>query len=233
MSTDRSDFRLLQDRLISHVRTRVRNGEITERGLARLSGISQPHIHNVLKGSRFLSAEAADQLLETLRIDLADLLAAGNSSGGISNTPVRGISKPEAGDFRDCRMVPVLDGWIGRQRPFPRAEGLERYPFRAPDLERLEAPVAARFAPDPLRAPVFRGRGVVLLDRSEALRRDPDEESYFALDLSREGAIAKVRRTRGDARLWVCHTDTWQPITISGDPLDAIQGRVCLLVHQL
>ena len=36
--------------LVAVLRARVRNGELTERGLARLVGVSQPHIHNVLKG---------------------------------------------------------------------------------------------------------------------------------------------------------------------------------------
>ena len=37
-------------RLLAYVRNQVRNGELTERGFARLIGISQPHAHNVLKG---------------------------------------------------------------------------------------------------------------------------------------------------------------------------------------
>ena len=66
------DFRLLQIRLIAHIKARVRNGDGTERSLARLSGISQPHMHNVLKGARVFSPELADQVLRRLRIDLLD-----------------------------------------------------------------------------------------------------------------------------------------------------------------
>ncbi len=54
--------------------TRVRNGEITERGLARRTGISQPHIHNVLKGKRFFSWEAADAVLLELGLTVEDLV---------------------------------------------------------------------------------------------------------------------------------------------------------------
>jgi transcriptional regulator with XRE-family HTH domain len=70
------DFARLQCRLVAHIRERVRSGEITERGLARLTGISQPHIHNVLKGARFLSVEMSDQILRELHIDLLDLIEA-------------------------------------------------------------------------------------------------------------------------------------------------------------
>lgn len=68
------DFTRLHCRLITHMREKVRSGEVTERGLARLTGISQPHIHNVLKGERVLSLELADQVLRELRIDLLDLI---------------------------------------------------------------------------------------------------------------------------------------------------------------
>jgi len=70
------DFRKLQSRLISNLRERVRSGEISERSLARLIGVSQPHLHNVLKGERSLSVEKTDHILRQLRIDLMDLLDA-------------------------------------------------------------------------------------------------------------------------------------------------------------
>jgi transcriptional regulator with XRE-family HTH domain len=64
----------LQCRLVAHIRERVRSGELTERGMARKTGISQPHIHNVLKGTRLLSLEMSDHILRELRIDLLDLI---------------------------------------------------------------------------------------------------------------------------------------------------------------
>ena len=67
-------FELLQLRLIAHVQRRVRQGELTERGLARHTGISQPHLHNMLKGARVLSPQMADLLLHHLHITLLDLL---------------------------------------------------------------------------------------------------------------------------------------------------------------
>ena len=45
-------FEILRNRLIENIRYRIRNGELTERGLARRTGISQPHLHNLLKGVR-------------------------------------------------------------------------------------------------------------------------------------------------------------------------------------
>ena len=67
-------FHELQQRLLEELRQRVRSGAATERGLARLSGISQPHLHNVLKGKRLLSMDKADDLLRHLQIDLLQLI---------------------------------------------------------------------------------------------------------------------------------------------------------------
>ena len=72
------NFRQLHDRLVSHLRRLVVGGEITERGLARLSGISQPHLHNVLKGKRLFSTGAADEVLNRMHLDIFDLIGEGD-----------------------------------------------------------------------------------------------------------------------------------------------------------
>ncbi len=68
------NFEQLQKRFVEQVREKVRSGEITERSLARTTGISQPHIHNVLKGRRAFSCAMADTILHHLRMDLMDLV---------------------------------------------------------------------------------------------------------------------------------------------------------------
>jgi transcriptional regulator with XRE-family HTH domain len=71
-------FRTLRTRLIHAVNARVQNGEFTERGLAKLLGISQPQIHNVLKGARNLRWELADRLLGNLGMTVSELLQGEN-----------------------------------------------------------------------------------------------------------------------------------------------------------
>ena len=67
-------FHDLHQLLLEELRQRVRSGAATERGLARFSGISQPHLHNVLKGKRKLSLTTADGVLHRLQIDLLQLV---------------------------------------------------------------------------------------------------------------------------------------------------------------
>jgi len=68
-------FRQLLDRVRERLREQVRNGHLTERELARRLALSQPHIHNVLKGERILTPDLADLILSFLGIDVLDLLS--------------------------------------------------------------------------------------------------------------------------------------------------------------
>jgi len=63
-------FHQLQLRLIEELRNRVRSGAATERGLAHQSGLSQPHLHHVLKGKRVLSIQKTDEVLRRLELDI-------------------------------------------------------------------------------------------------------------------------------------------------------------------
>lgn len=84
-------FSLLQRRLLEVVNERIANGEFTERGFARFLGISQPQIHNILKGARKLSPETADLILTRLNLSVLDLLTE-SETGALpagSETPVR------------------------------------------------------------------------------------------------------------------------------------------------
>jgi transcriptional regulator with XRE-family HTH domain len=67
----------LQQRFVALLRKRVRNGELTERGLARMVGLSQPHMHNVLHGKRSFSVETTDEIMRRLRMDVLDFIEPG------------------------------------------------------------------------------------------------------------------------------------------------------------
>lgn len=69
-------FRQALDTLIADLNQKICNGELTERGLARRVGLSQSHIHNVLKGARILTPDVADRILGELNWSLEDLLTA-------------------------------------------------------------------------------------------------------------------------------------------------------------
>ena len=68
-------FAILLEGVRRRARTRVRNGEVTERVLATQAAVSQPYLHNVLKGVRQMTPKLADRLLKELDLTIEDLLA--------------------------------------------------------------------------------------------------------------------------------------------------------------
>jgi predicted XRE-type DNA-binding protein len=75
------NFHTLRTRLVAAVKARMHNGEFTERGLAKVLGVSQPHMHNVLKGARTLQWDLADRLIADLGINLLELCNDGKLAG--------------------------------------------------------------------------------------------------------------------------------------------------------
>ncbi len=171
MSAEFNGFELLYARLSAHIQRKLRNGEATERGLARLTGVSQPHLHQVLKGAKYFSPEMADQVMERLQIDVWALLAE-DAEGGWETAPLLEET------LGPGRRFPDMHKWRGRM-PFPRS-----------DLGPVERPVAVRLAEDPDARHLFRAGDVALL---EPLRLKP-ASGYCAIDLRESGLIRWVDR---------------------------------------
>jgi hypothetical protein len=74
LSHEAVTFAALQTRLIGFVNNRISNGDFSERGLARILQVSQPQIHNVLKGVRKLTPELADRIIQCFGMTILDLL---------------------------------------------------------------------------------------------------------------------------------------------------------------
>lgn len=79
----------IQERLLERVRAGVHNGEWTERGFARSVGISQAHVNKVLKGTRNLSPENTDLILNSLHCSVLDLYTEGEIALSLSRRPLR------------------------------------------------------------------------------------------------------------------------------------------------
>ena len=177
-------FQALQLRLIAAVKQRVRTGELTERQLARLTGVSQPHIHNVLKGARILSPEIADRILRHLSLSLVDLMQAGDWPLKMPDTAAN------EGQYSE---IPVLEGRIGPDFPYlDRESTVERQPFLASRVSGVDRPLVAYLGTDPRMTPDVKEGDLVLLDRSEEGRRSPVPEALYAVRLESRGFVRSV-----------------------------------------
>jgi hypothetical protein len=219
-------FTTLQGRLVAHVRARVRGGELTERSAARLTGVSQPHLHNVLKGARLLSTDMADQVLRSLNLCVLDLLEPHEFKE----------YQQRREDRRGC--VPWLDGHLGPGLPFPPREGSRQFfPFPLPNMEHLGDPVLVQLADDPRMYPLFSGGDVALLDRDPDRRRMPEAHCCYALDHYGEGLVRRLELRDGHPGLRAmdgggdCETDF---ISLSGrNILELVKAKVVWIGRNL
>jgi hypothetical protein len=176
------NFRISHQRLVAMLRERVMNGEISERRLAQLTGISQPHMHNVLKGHRILSNRAADCVLMRLHLSLSDF-----------------ADTPTAGNHTE---VPVLEGCLGPGLPLPaELSKWEQYPFSKASLSSMVRPVLARLAEDALSAGSFRAGDLVPVDSSPDRRLSPEDPDYFVINRDGEGLVRRISIERDDLLL--------------------------------
>jgi hypothetical protein len=179
-------FHDLHGRLIDLAREKVRAGEVTERGLARMCGMSQPHMHNVLKGIRALSTSSADRLMSALGIHVADLLwgisAGGISPGGIYSRDVAGIV-----------AVPMVRNRIGPGTAGMLTVSRGNIPMPGWLLKNLVEPVAAQLAPDLVMPAALSANDLVLLDQSPAVRAAPSGNGVWIVA---EGSGLRARYLR-------------------------------------
>ncbi len=171
----------LIERLRAAANARIRSGRLTERGLARLAGLSQPHVHLFLHGARGVTVEAADRLLAALNLPAGELAAAGAHLAGVA--------------------APLLAGPLGAGYPFPRrVPGAPRLALPMGDWCQVREPAAALVAADPAIRPWLDEGDLALLDLAAAARQPGAQPAWFAVA---EGPGVVLRRVwREPGRGW-------------------------------
>lgn len=208
-------------RLLAHVRNEVHNGELTERGLARLIGISQPHAHNVLKGVRTLSPEVADLILKYLHISLLDLAPENEMDAQRERRRSR-ERLPE---------VPFLTAPIGPGLPWlDEVNWRKSHPLPISSTIVLTDLVMAKLLADPFY-------DIALLDISERCVSTLSPEALYAIE---RGGETVLRYIRPGAHCYYLatnagldHPSAWEPLQLCKSQLRAaIKARVLWLGHQ-
>jgi hypothetical protein len=218
-------FQDAQLRLLTYVRDRIHNGELTERGFARMIGMSQPHMHNVLKGARNLSIQVSDSILNIFHMSILDLESLEELE---MNLKSRRSAEP-------AFEVPFLDTPIGPGIPGPAGiDPRQHFPTPFPTGTMLQGLVMARLAPDPQMVVALTGYDIALLDTSERERVKASPEGLYAVE--RHGEVV-LRYLRPGARRYYLVTDAelaspdrWEQVSISRKDLPGlIKARVLWL----
>jgi transcriptional regulator with XRE-family HTH domain len=214
-------FQDAQFRLLTLVRERIHNGELTERGLARRIGISQPHAHNVLKGVRNLSPEIFDSLLRYLHLSLLDLAP---------DTELEVILEKRR-TLRRRPQIPFLASRIGPGLEWPRQTSWqERFPLPFPASIARPTFVMARLKPDPEMRRTTGGYGVAILDLSDRSRNNVSPGGLYVIEREGEALLRFVRQGSRDYYLLSDLNqdlpEQWQRIEAPAGAADFIRARV-------
>ncbi len=177
--------------------------------------MSQPHLHNVLKGIRSLSSDYADQIVDHLHLSIADLLTGAEI----------GMTGLEGGPLaRANGAVAAVDGvaQLDSENIFPMPRWL---------TEPLVRPVMVKLERDESVHPYFQEGDLALMDRAP-LTREALRATAIYLVKTKEGKLVRFVRAAG-TRLYLVTPGNrgeprlWDYLPLPGQDLrDAIQGRV-------
>lgn len=211
----------LHRRLIEIARQRIRAGQMTERGLARLCGLSQPHLHNVLKNIRSLSTNSADRLMQVLELSVPSLL----------------WHFPEDIDA-GVRAVPVIRSSIGpgMRATFSVFHGF--IPLSVSLVKSVVQPIAARLALDLVLPKMLAANDMALLDQNPTLRQQPSGNHCWVVE---DGSGLRIRYVRLEgARVYLANRATvdnprnWQAISlVERDILDIVRARIVWIGREM
>ncbi len=211
----------LYDRLVDVARQRIRAGELTERGLSRLCGVSQPHIHNVLKSIRMLSPGSAGKLMDALGVTLPELVWRTSDEGAKSVRAVPVVRN---------RIGPGIDAILGNWRGF--------MPFAGGVVEPLVHPVVAQVAPDLVLPAPLAANDFVLLDQNPDLRAHPSGAGCW---VASEPTGLRVRYVRlGGTKLYLVNETNirdprrWESVSLHGRSVaDIVRAKIVWIGREL
>ena len=213
-----------QFQLLALVRQRIHNGELTERGLARQIGISQPHAHNVLKGARNLSPEIFDSLLKYLHLSLLDLAGDAELEAVLQRRRT----------LRRRPELPFLESRIGPGLRWPtRTSWQDRFPLPYPASVGRPTFAMARLVPDPDMHRTVADYDLAMLDLSDRHRYGVSPEGLYVVEIIGQAILRYIRQ--GSRQFYLVadsnedQPDTWQRIPARSRAADFVRGRVLWL----
>ena len=208
----------MQNRLVVRMRQHVQNGDFTERGFARSLGISQVHIHNVLKGTRSLSINYIDLILKRLGLTIFDICTADELRRYLARSSI--LSRP-------CVELPFQAGRIGPGNPWSTGvDSQVRHPVPCFLVSPGANLLLVRLDGDPSMESSLSGSDIAVLDLTPS-RLLPD--ALYVIDRGHDAVIRRVRA--GAGKLYLAadtdldHPESWEALAERPDA-GRSRGRV-------
>jgi hypothetical protein len=214
-------FQELQRKLIDLARERIRAGEVTERGLAKICEISQSHMHNVLKNVRGCSTDSADRLMKALDLSVPDLL----------------WRVPDVIDS-DIRAIPIVRNRIGPGTDAVLSTFRGHIPMPDWLLKDAIDPVVARLGPDLVMPRAVAAHDLVLLDQNPSARADPQPANLWVVGEGAGLRVRYIRRPGGQLHLvnelTLDDPHKWRFVPLQGrNILDVVRARIVWISREM
>ena len=173
----------LAQRLVRDLGKLIHSGAVTERRLASMVGLSQPHLHNVVNGQRKLTATVADQIMDRLDWSLLDLVESAEAHALLSRRHA---------SLAYGREIPLAHSGVGPGFCLP---GRELGEISVPNswLARAETPAAVSVGDDPAMDSVIAEGDIVLMDRAPAARSIVYEDAIYVVNWNGESLVRWLR----------------------------------------
>lgn len=185
-----------------------------------MAGISQPHVHNVLKGARTLSPEFIDAILKSLNCSALDVC-----------TPeeLREQLQQRSSMYQPTFELPFLLSGIGPGECWGSAVDLhDRNPVPCYVRNTGEQLVLARLGPDLKMKDSIAGNNIAAVDLSELDIYCPD--SIYVVDRGQDVMLRRIRPGRANIYLAADtdleHPARWEPVAVDSV---IVRARVCWL----
>lgn len=218
----------LAQRLVRDLANLIHSGCVTERRLAGLVGISQPHLHNVINGVRRLTPDVGDQLLDHLNWSLLDL---------VDSVEAKSLLDRRRALLAHGREIPLFRFAVGPGFSLP---GVQCSDIAVPNswLARAENPFAASAGEDPLMKSVVRRGDILLLDRSPNTATHIREDALYVVNFGGE-SLARWVRFSSRGYYLISHSDWTEPsrwirvVLPESRRAELIEARIIALARQL
>ena len=184
-------------------------------------GISQPHIHKVLKGTRSLSPHGFDLVMKSMNLEILDLFSDAELSTGVAKRSSDG----------PCIELPILPPAIGPGRGWSNAtRWTESYPVPCSIFSGSQHLALVRLRPDQAMRYTAAGYNLAVLDQVDLLPKTAFEAIY-AIDRGEETVLRRIRR--GARHIYLASDDDadnplrWEQLP-AGNPVKdrVLRGKV-------
>jgi transcriptional regulator with XRE-family HTH domain len=210
-----------QLRLLAYVRSQIQNGELTERGFARLIGISQPHVHNVLKGARNLSPNIFDLALKYFHLTLLDLVTSSELEAHLLS-----LRSPQR-----SAEVPFLARPIGPGMPWPGLNLRKSFPLPFPSTHAPPNLVIASLIADPSMRSTLGSSDIALLDLSPSHPSTLAPQGLFVVERgTAAGMEAVIRYIRPGTHRYYLASDATLDIPVDWEHFPVSTAELAIAV---